>query len=186
MNRRVSASTRGQSVERPTARRRVLQLTAIVIAGGLVAWLGLMPSSSQGAAAVTARLVPPGVTATPAVTANVHTNPAIAPAAVETYFYNFENGTTDWQLQTDFWSLAASEGGHALRGAGNGFARLTAHTGEISSLRFRFRLQDLQSRAQANVLETFATGIHVRYFVDFGTQGVAIGRQAPIPVRISV
>jgi len=90
--------------------------------------------------------------------------------------YNFESGTDGWDLEPGVWSWAPSEGGHALRGEGHGFVRLSTYQGDISSLQFGFRLENSQSSLHANVLESFATG-HTRYFVSFGANGVGISRQ---------
>ncbi len=92
------------------------------------------------------------------------------------YTYDFEKGTDGWELQPGVWSRTPLENGHALRGQGHGFARLTAHSGNVSVLRFRFRLENPQSSLHANVLESFAAG-HTRYFVSFSAEGVGITRQ---------
>ncbi len=95
---------------------------------------------------------------------------------VHTYFYDFEDGTSDWYLDPGVWSRAPSEGGHALRGAGQGFARLTAHSGDVSSLRFRFCLKDIKFGMRANVLQS-SNPSPTSYAVYFGAEGVVISRQ---------
>ena len=80
------------------------------------------------------------------------------------YHYDFNTDHVDWKLQPGVWSRVSLEGGnHALRGSGNGFASLTAHSGEVSLLRFRFRLEGLQSRLHANVLESFVTSSYANF-----------------------
>jgi hypothetical protein len=103
-------------------------------------------------------------------------DPARAYTASQTYFYDFEAGTTDWSLESGIWSWASSEGGHALYGKGHGFARLTAHSGEASSLTFRFRLDSLQADFHANVYERLDSG-GTRYYVYFTNDSVKISRQ---------
>jgi hypothetical protein len=97
-------------------------------------------------------------------------------SAVQSYFYDFESGASGWSLQSGIWSLAPSEGGQALMGIGHGFARLTAYSGEASSLSFRFRLDGVQTYMHVNVFDNLPAG-GGRYFVRFGIDGVKISRQ---------
>ncbi|RMF32697.1 MAG: hypothetical protein D6759_07935 [Chloroflexi bacterium] len=96
--------------------------------------------------------------------------------ATQTYGYDFEQGTTDWNLDTRVWSWVVYGSGHALRGEGHGFVRLTAHQGDVSRLAFRFLLQDIKSSFHANVLDNIETGGE-RYLVRFENGGVHISRQ---------
>lgn len=95
---------------------------------------------------------------------------------VDTYFYDFEDGTSDWYLEPGVWSRAPSQAGHALRGSGEGFARLTAHSGNVSSLRFSFRLEDIKFGVRASVLLSFDPS-PTRYAVYFGAEGVQLSRE---------
>ena len=122
------------------------------------------------------------VAVTPVATATATAAPTCTPTptatpTVQVYTYDFETGTADWSLQADVWSWAALDGGYALRSTGQGFAGLTAHTGEVSSLGFRVRLDDLQAQIHANVRESWPNGLHTRYIAWFSTGGVRISRQ---------
>lgn len=92
------------------------------------------------------------------------------------YSYDFDNGSAGWDLEAGIWFWVPSGSGHALFGSGHGFARLTAHSGEISALSFKFRLEDLGSQFHANLLESF-TGGHTRYAVRFQSNGVVLSKQ---------
>lgn len=105
-------------------------------------------------------------------------NTAVSPSDLQTYRYDFESGTSGWQWQSGIWSWAAVDGGHGLRGEGHGWARLMEHTGEASSFRFRFRLEDLESTLIATLWETYADGTHRRYYVSLGGgTGMTLVRQ---------
>ncbi len=90
--------------------------------------------------------------------------------------YDFEQDTTDWTLESGVWSRVACGGGYALRGVGHGFARLTAYSGDVSRVSFRFFLQDLKSSLHANVLDNIESGGE-RYLIRFEGGGVHISRQ---------
>lgn len=108
---------------------------------------------------------------------------AATPPVVHTY--GFEKGTQDWQLASDVWSWSRlPQGtGHALRGAGHGKASLVAHSGDISALLFRLRLDGMQSQIQANLLEDEKDGKQLRYLVAFGLGGVWISQQTGTSLR---
>jgi hypothetical protein len=98
------------------------------------------------------------------------------PAGPQLYTYDFNDGALDWELGTGVWSRVPWQGGYALRGAGHGFARLTAHSGDISMLGFRFQLNDEGTSLHANLLES-VIGPHTRYFVSLAPGRVSINRQ---------
>lgn len=104
------------------------------------------------------------------------TRSASSSPQVQVYSYDFENGLSDWYLEPGIWQQVSWGGGHVLRGTGHGFARLTAHSGDVSALTFQFRLQDLESQFHANLLESF-TGGHTRYAVRFQSSGVVLSKQ---------
>jgi hypothetical protein len=97
----------------------------------------------------------------------------------DTFYYDFEQQTNDWLLDSGVWSRASLGNEHALRGSGHGFASLISHKGPISSLRFRFCLSNLKSSLHANVLETKPQPhkLHTRYLVGFSANGVNVARQ---------
>ena len=101
---------------------------------------------------------------------------AVSAPAQEVYTYDFESGTAGWELDPAVWSLVEWGGGHALRGEGHGFVRLTEHSGEVSRLSFRFALGSLMSGMHANVLDNIETG-GSRYMVRLATDGVYLSRQ---------
>jgi hypothetical protein len=101
---------------------------------------------------------------------------AISSIQAQVYSYDFDDGSAGWDLEAGIWFWVPSGGGHALFGSGHGFARLTAHSGEVSALTFKFRLEDLNSQFHANLLESF-TGGHTRYAVRFQSNGVVLSKQ---------
>jgi hypothetical protein len=90
--------------------------------------------------------------------------------------YDFKNGPDDWELGAGVWTRVPWEGGYALRGEGHGFVRLTAHSGDVTSVSFGFRLDSAESVLRANVLES-VEGPQQRYVISLGPQGIEIGRQ---------
>lgn len=104
----------------------------------------------------------------------------VSPAFSQTYTYDFNKGSTDWTLDASVWSLASSPGGttgQALRGQGHGFAKLTAHKGAVSSLKFRVRLDGMNTYMHINVLEDASTSPASRYYLEIRGNGVKIVHQ---------
>jgi hypothetical protein len=98
------------------------------------------------------------------------------PEGLSVYSYSFRDNTDDWELGAGVWSRVPWEGGYALKGTNHGFVRLTAHSGAISFLGFRFNLDKDGSGFQANLLET-VEGPQTRYSVKFDAKGIEITKQ---------
>lgn len=58
----------------------------------------------------------------------------------EVFKYDFEKASAEWELQTGAWQLESFEGSQRLRSTAKGSAQLLARSGEVFSLRFRFRV----------------------------------------------
>ena len=104
------------------------------------------------------------------------TNAGSAPPAettANTYSYDFESGTSGWKLGQS-WSRVETADGHALRASGEGSIALSAVTGKISYLKYRFKTSGLGGSLNA----TISTAA-MSYTLEFGARGVCFFTLAP-------
>lgn len=88
--------------------------------------------------------------------------------------FDFDTGAQGWTLQSGVWTHVAHGDGHALRGAGHGFAALNSYSGTPS--RLSLRLQVDSGTVHVNLHETASGSGHIRYIVALGFGSVALHR----------
>ncbi len=93
--------------------------------------------------------------------------------AVGTYSYDFEAGTAGWEL-SEAWSRVETSDGYALQGTGEGSAGLSAVTGRISYLKYRFMVDELGGGLNANIFTP-----SMRYTLEVGARGLCFFTLAP-------
>jgi hypothetical protein len=92
----------------------------------------------------------------------------------EVYKYNFEKPSAEWELQGGAWQLEAFEGSQRLRSTAKGSAQLLAHSGDVFSLRFRFRATGEDSLVA--VVRDGPPNAQRRYAVTWRADRVSIAR----------